>query len=36
MESNTLPSKYRKPMQWLYMAMMVIALLVAIGNVFFG
>jgi len=36
MESNTLPKKYRKPMQWLYLAMMLIAMFVAIGNVFFG
>jgi len=36
MESNTLPRKYRKPMQWLYLAMMLIALFVAIGNVFLG
>ena len=36
MESNTLPAKYRKPMQWLYLAMMLIALFVAIGNVFLG
>jgi hypothetical protein len=36
MESNTLPSKYRKPMQWLYMAMMIIAAVAAIGNAFFG
>jgi hypothetical protein len=36
MESNTLPRKLRRPMNWLYMAMMLIALFVAIGNVFFG
>jgi hypothetical protein len=36
MESNTLPAKYRKPMNWMVMAMMLIALFVAIGEMFFG
>jgi hypothetical protein len=36
MEGNTLPSKYRKPFNLVVAAMMLIALFVAIGNVFFG
>jgi hypothetical protein len=36
MESNTLPAKPRKIMNWVWLVMMVLAFVVAIGNAVFG